>query len=439
MRMISARPAILFFLAITLFLCLPSRVDACSCMGPGPVCQDYWGASVVFVGTVIDSKLVPIKIGGFDHQERLVRLSIDEGFRGVEGAQVEVATGLGGGDCGFGFRQAQQYLVYAYEFEGRLTTGICTRTKDISAAAVDLKYMRGLRNGSAGGSIYGEVVAHLRNETGGSDKQAIPAATVTFSGVTTKEIKTNAKGEYRVDALPPGDYTVKVNLPNGMTIRESEHKVTVSPGGCALVSFWLDNDGQINGRVLNPQGLPVNKAEITLMEFDKPRYRGYVDYSYSDEEGNYGFKRLPFGKYVLAIRFDGLTSQNRPFPEIFYPVVSDRSQAKIFSIGKGQAISDFNLEMPPLPLEFEVAGNVVWSDGKPAVGARVSYMVVNDAISYAANKNGESNFSFKAYEGLKLALNASFEPADGKNVYSEWVNVTVAPGAPSIRLVLPRP
>ncbi len=119
--------------------------------------------------------------------------------------------------------------------------------------------------------------------------------------------------------------------------------------------------------------------------------------------------------------------------------MSDRSQAKIFTIGKGEAISDFNLEMPPLPLEFEVAGNVVWSDGKPAVGARVTYMVANDSVSYLANKNGESNFSFKAYEGLKLSLNASFGPADGRAVYSDWVQVTVAPGAHSIQLVLPKP
>lgn len=405
----------------------------------GPVCQEYWKASAVFVGTVIDSKLVPIKRGGYDFEDRLVRLSVDEAFRGVEGPQVEVQTGLGDSDCGFSFRQARQYLIYAVESEGKLVTNICLRTKNISEAADDLKYMRGLRNGKPNGSIYGEVVEQLRNETAGVDKKAMPGATVAITGETTKEIKTDAKGEYRVDALPPGDYTVKVILPQGMTIPESEQKVTVSPGGCAFVNFWLENDGQINGRVLNPQGLPVNKAQITLMEFDKPYYRGYVDYSYADEEGHYGFKRIPPGKYVLGIRFDGMTSQNRPFPEMFYPGVTDRTQAKIFTISKGQAIGKFNLEMPPLPLEFEVAGSVVWSDGKPATGARVSYLMANDSVNYLGNKDGESNFSFKAYQGLKLSLNAAFDLPNGKAVYSDWVQTTVAPGAPAIRLVLPKP
>jgi hypothetical protein len=350
-----------------------------------------------------------------------------------------VLTGFGDADCGFGFRQTQQYLVYANEFEGKLTTGICSRTKHISEAAADLKYMRGLSTGKSSGSIFGEVVSAQRNEGGGSDKIPLAAATINIEGAIAKEIKTDAKGEYRISALPPGDYTVRLDLPKGLTTQETERKVKVSPGGCAVASFWLENDGQLNGRVLTPQGLPVHKAEITLMEFDKERYRGYVDYSYSDEGGHYAFKRLPPGKYVLAIRFDGMTSQNRPFPTIFYPGFTDRSQAKIFSIGKGQSIAGFNLEMPPLPLEFEVAGQVVWSDGKPAVGARVSYLVANDSVSYLANKNGESNFSFKAYEGLKLALNASIEPTTGKAIYSEWVHVTVAPGAPLVRLVIPKP
>ncbi len=315
MIMKSSRPTILVSFVIALIFCFQIEANACSCaFGGDAVCQEYWKASAVFVGTVIDSKLVKTKRGDYEHHDRLVRLSVDEAFRGVEPGQIEVLTGLGEADCGFGFRQAQQYLVYAIEFEGKLVTNICMRTKDIAKAAADLKYMRGLRNAGSGGSIYGEVVGMQRNEGGGTDKQLIGETTVSINGPTTKEIKTDVKGEYRINALPPGEYTVKVHLPKGMTIRETEQKVTVSPGGCAVVSFWLDNDGQINGRVLNPQGLPVNKAEIVLMEVDKQRYRGYVDYSYTDEEGNYGFKRLPLGKYVLAIRFDGMTSQNRPFP-----------------------------------------------------------------------------------------------------------------------------
>ena len=43
------------------------------------------------------------------------------------------------GSCEYEFAQGERYLVYAYESEGRLQTGICTRTKKLKRAAKDLK------------------------------------------------------------------------------------------------------------------------------------------------------------------------------------------------------------------------------------------------------------------------------------------------------------
>src|SRR6267378_6842825 len=152
---------------LALMLVIAAEAYPCDCQfGGGAVCQDYWTASAVFVGTVIESKTVNIKRGEFEEQERLVRFSLDEPFRGVEGAQVEVMTGMGGGDCGIAFTQTQQYLVYASLFEGKFYTGICMRTKRISAAVADLEYMRGLKNAPSGAVVYGEVTANKRNEKG---------------------------------------------------------------------------------------------------------------------------------------------------------------------------------------------------------------------------------------------------------------------------------
>src|SRR5438270_9015897 len=122
-----------------------SRAFACECAGTRPACQEYWEATAVFTGTVIESHRITVNDGGYSHEMRAVHLSIDQSFRGVEGAEVEVLTGLGGGDCGFGFRQAQQYLVYAYrsDSDGKLYTSICTGTRSVSEAANDLTYIRG--------------------------------------------------------------------------------------------------------------------------------------------------------------------------------------------------------------------------------------------------------------------------------------------------------
>jgi hypothetical protein len=287
---------------VLLALTLVIAVEAypCDCQfGGGAVCQDYWKASAVFVGTVIESKTVNIKRGEYDQQERLVRFSLDEPFRGVEGAQLEVMTGMGGGDCGVAFTQTQQYLVYASSFEGKLYTGICMRTKPISAAAADLEYMRGLKNATSGGAVYGDVSANRRNEKGATVRQLVAGAQIIIDGAVKKEVRTDAKGAYRFDGLPAGDYTVKISPPENTTTGQTEEKITLARGGCAVVSFWLENDGRLNGRIFNPQGLPVNNAEVFLIEFDKERYRGHWDAAYSDARGQICFQANSSGPLCL--------------------------------------------------------------------------------------------------------------------------------------------
>src|SRR6185369_11608118 len=113
-----------------------------------------------------------------------VRLSINQPFRGVEGAEVEVLTGFGGGDCGFGFRQTEQYLVYAYRSERnqKLYTSICTRTRLLFDAEADLAYIRGLAKAKPGGTISGEVAKYQRDANGTLTHPPLSGVKVTFEG-----------------------------------------------------------------------------------------------------------------------------------------------------------------------------------------------------------------------------------------------------------------
>ena len=412
---------------------------ACDCAGNRPPCQEYWEASAVFIGTVIDSRSLTIKQGTYPQQRRAVRISLDEIFRGIEGAEVEVLTGFGGGDCGFGFRQAQQYLVYAYRSDdGKLSTSICTRTKSISQADNDLGYIRGLSKAKTGATISGEVVKYLRDQQGTLANQPLPGVKVVIEGEKKFEAVTDAKGQYRIDQLPAGEYTVKPVAPEHLGARGPERKITVADRGCAVESFWLESNAQLSGRVVNPQGFAVARAEIFMIEPDKERYQGHWEAAYADEEGRYAFKFIPPGRYILLIRFDGMTSQNRPFPTMYYPGVSEKSEAKVFTISEGQILNNYDLEVPPLPQEFEVQGKVLWSNGKPAVGAKVGYSSGEYPVSYSVNVDDEGRFSFKSYEGLKLTMNA-YIARDGKNLYSNAARVTVNSSLTPVELILTVP
>ncbi|MFN2512660.1 MAG: carboxypeptidase regulatory-like domain-containing protein [Pyrinomonadaceae bacterium] len=213
---------------------------ACSCLESAP-CQAYGEASAVFVGTVIDSRVITTKRDKYERSKRAVRLSVDTPFRGVTGSEVELTTGMGGGDCGFGFVLNKQYLVYAYENKGKLSTGICSRTRSISSAAEDLSYIHGLAKAKPGATISGKVVRNRRSKNGGDENLPLAGTKVTIEGQAKKNIKTDMKGQFRIEGLPAGSYVVKVSVPEGLHMSGAhEQKVEVTDHGCAVVDFWLE-------------------------------------------------------------------------------------------------------------------------------------------------------------------------------------------------------
>lgn len=432
------RTLILVFVLLIVGLC---GVDAhaCSCAGGSAPCQQYWEASAVFIGTVIEGQLVKVKLGEFEHERRVVRLSIDEAFRGVEGAEVEVITGLGDADCGFGFRRTQQYLVYAYRSEDqKLHTSICTRTRAISEADADLLYIRGLSKAKPGATISGEILKYQRNDEGTLIDQPIAGVKVTISGPEKREAITNTKGEFRVEGLQPGEYTVVPAPPRGLALRGEDRKVTVSDRGCGVLGIYLESSARIGGRVLSPEGLPVKNAELTIMRADKRRFDGHMDHAYADETGAYSFKLIPPGRYVIQIRYDGMTSQNRPFPEMFYPGTLEKSQARIFTIAEGEAI-DLDIKVPPLPPEVEIRGQVVWPDGKPAPNARVGYAVPELPVLYAVPVDDEGRFTLKIYQGMRVGFSGNVEVAKGKTVYGNSTPIVAGVNTEPVKLILTTP
>ena len=231
------------FIAITAFAFVALSAGsalACSCLESAP-CQAYGEASAVFVGTVIDSRVITTKQDKYERGTRAVRLSVDTPFRGVRDPEVEVTTGMGGGDCGFRFVPTKQYLVYAYENKGKLSTGICSRTRSVSSAAEDLSYIRGLAKAKPGATISGKVVRNRRSRNGGYENLPVAGTRITIEGQTKRKIRTDVKGQFRIEGLPAGSYVVKVSVPERLGVTGVlEQKVDTTDRGCAVVEFWLE-------------------------------------------------------------------------------------------------------------------------------------------------------------------------------------------------------
>src|SRR5438552_4650517 len=135
-------------LAVGLMAVPLARIWACTCMGPGTPCIAAGSAAAVFTGRVLDITNPVVRPLSFGNGQpalgnrpsagqvtplarplRVVRLRIGEVLSGVDAGQkeIEIATGFGGGDCGYEFQTGMNYVVYAYKnAEGQLETNSCS-------------------------------------------------------------------------------------------------------------------------------------------------------------------------------------------------------------------------------------------------------------------------------------------------------------------------
>lgn len=127
----SFRAALIPFVVFGLCPFWPSVADACSCAQPPPPRQALEGATAVFTGKVVKVEQVEL--------ERRVTVEVEKDLKAAGGRQVVVRTGLGGGDCGYGFKEGERYLIYAHGEKDAPATSICTRTCHIDDAEQDLK------------------------------------------------------------------------------------------------------------------------------------------------------------------------------------------------------------------------------------------------------------------------------------------------------------
>ena len=110
-----------------------SSLLACSCSPEGTPEEALQSADAVFRGTVVSVE---------DAEESLVYPPVGTGkrvvfrvktvWKGPQEKKIVILTGRGGGDCGFGFTVAGEYLVYSEKTSAGYLTHVCTRTRDVA-------------------------------------------------------------------------------------------------------------------------------------------------------------------------------------------------------------------------------------------------------------------------------------------------------------------
>lgn len=446
--------------ALFLMLCASGRALGCSCITPGAPCQAFGSASAVFVGTVTGSgprqHRQGEKAGDVDWTPVVFRFTVLQPFLGVESAEVEVATGRGGGDCGYSFRKGETYLVYAYG--GRdgapLATGICTRTRPVSAASEDLEFLRGLAGRGPGVSLTITVLRRAQDvkDGGRSPESGMAGAGLVVEGAGERmEVKTDAAGRVQLSGLKPGTYKVRLLLPDELTTYKAEQEVTVADRGCANVFYGVTDNGRISGKITDVEGRAASGVQVTLVSADEAddEQQQHANYARTDDEGRYSFSALPPGRYLLAVnlvRFPQADDKTNAYPRTYYPGVALASQAEAITLGTGESVKDKDFTLPQRRADSVLSGVVVWDDGSPVVKANVSYRDVtyhDPGIDYGMQADEQGRFVIKGYQGQTLLIQARSNREfvgdlrrDGPMERGEPLRVTLASPPEPVRIVL---
>lgn len=123
-----------------------ARSHGCSGFVPvQPPLKELAKADAVFTGKVtdIEQKEVPFR-DGYKEMVAMVTVKVLKNLKGSSGEATVVYTGVGGGDCGYGFEKGKEYLIYAKKgADGVLHTDITTRTRPLEKAGNEVLELEG--------------------------------------------------------------------------------------------------------------------------------------------------------------------------------------------------------------------------------------------------------------------------------------------------------
>lgn len=422
-----------------------SYLWSCSCSGPGAPCQAAGLAAAAFTGTVLNitdqpAQFLPAENSGpiaasrrtngtpvlLSPSARVVRLQVRDVLSGVPvgQTQIEIVTGLGDADCGYRFQVGTDYVVYAYQDgQGRLATGICTRTRPLTEAAEDLAYFRKV----AGAAPLGE----LRVLTGspGAGKSGV---TISAEGARGRFVtQTDAAGVATFPQVEPGEYAIHQESDGDLP---DDPKVQVRAKGC--VDVVLLRTLRLVGRVTTKEGLPAARIEVEAQSSS-----GKLEASaMTDAQGKYELRVSRPGVYHLGVNLSHTPTRDTPYPRWFFPGTENQSSAAVIDFSGKPDIRNYDFALPDRQREREIEGIVLRSDGTPAPLARLFVLDGAQNTVTFETPDPTGHFRLRVFAGIPYELHAIW-PGDAAGNSSSAVPMRIpADSRPlSLRLVLDQP
>lgn len=410
--MMSFRPALVPSVLALVLALSGEPMAACSCAyipEQDHACISYPNTDAVFSGRVASVSVARSDSEFWGPRLRVFRFEILEGFSGVDGAVVDVRTGMGGGDCGVDFEEGKSYFVYARRMEdGSLSTSICSRTRPLDQAAADLDHARRVASGAPQVALFGKV-EHVE-PTGVQDRptwKELKGVEITAEGPGGERLSalTEEDGRFEIRGRLSGAYTVRAATLEGLPPASSQ-EVAVPAGGCAGTVLQVSVLGRIQGRVVEADGKPASSIRLSLIPVRGTPENALADQLYLGEDGTFELREVLPGDYLLAVNPHGPSLYGPPYPPTFYPAAGTREGALPIIVRPAETVELRDFQLPSRLVERTVSGHVRRYDGQPAAGVLIRVIGPDGEESVSVGTDDSGRFEIQGYEGYRYRIAA---------------------------------
>lgn len=377
---------------LLLLLGIPAALLACTCSQSAPgKCAGLPSDGVVFLGTVTGIYAVPQPAApsGASADDAPAANSqpdsgsapiyryhfhIDERFAGPSTSSIDIFTGGDDGDCGYRFKNGEQYVVFTHEgADGRLYSTICDGTRPALEARALIPQLRAMRDHGRVASVFGMIRQVDPPFLDPPDAPDPPLSNVTIhlrSQWDRFETGTDGNGVYSLYDVHPGTYSFSAHVPAHMEL--SEHNLAnglppfvLAAGACYEYDVDALPTGEIRGSVLGPGGKPLPLASVELYRAGNFSADHPGLWSFQGSKGVFDFEHIGPGRYIVVFNRPNSLNPNSPYPRTFYPGVEQLNRAKPILLKDGQRLLNLKLKLSRGVPTRRLRVHVKWSGARP--------------------------------------------------------------------------
>lgn len=323
-------------LSVLLSLYLSSSVQAADTAAP--VCSLDPSSALVFVGTLTGLTPAATSSPGWN----LATFDVSEFLQGEKSAAVSTLMRKGVcDDSGTTPTVGGTYLVlthtlprssgyHVYQLER------CDQVRPLNEATEALGYLRRSLTGSTPTEVSGEAAVQPQGYPW--NKIPLPNTKIHLAGANQHlDLTSDADGRFQ-GVLNPGKYAITTEFPGGYDADfSSPSAITVAEHRCTQIAVSARPNASITAPIVDEDGDtlgPMSNVQLTLETAEDQQF---VQSVYPDETSHLEATNLLPGKYILGLNtYLGVFRGSAPYPPIYYPGVSSRSEAQVITLSAGE-------------------------------------------------------------------------------------------------------